>query len=134
MSACEKVRPFFERAAVVHVATLLPDGAPHSVPVWVGVEGEQLAVFMIEGSRKDRNLQGDPRIALSVTRPDEPFDMATVRGTVATRLTGEAAMRVVDRIAVAYTGAAYEQRTGLVAYLIEPTAAWAHDYSSDPAA
>ena len=28
----------FEGANQAHVATLLPDGSPHSVPVWVGVE------------------------------------------------------------------------------------------------
>jgi PPOX class probable F420-dependent enzyme len=130
MSSWESVRPYFERAAVVHVATLLPDGAPHSVPVWVGVEGDRLAFFMEEDSLKDRNLRRDPRVALSVTRPDQPLDMATVRGRAVERLTGDAAMEVVDRIAQAYTGGPYDIRSGMTVFLIEADRHWANDYSA----
>ena len=114
----------------MHAATLLPDGAPHSVPVWVGVEGDRLAFFMEEDSLKDRNLRRDPRVALSVTRPDEPLDMATVRGRAVERLTGDAAMEVVDRIAQVYTGRPYDIRLGMTAFLIEADRHWANDYSA----
>ncbi len=123
------VRPYFERTAVAHVATLLPDGAPHSVPVWVGVEGDRLAFFTEEGSRKDVDLRRDPRIALSITHPDQPLDMAFVRGRVVERIEGEEAMALVDRIAERYTGAPYEIRTGFVAFLIQPEVCWSRDYT-----
>ncbi|MFS0734579.1 TIGR03618 family F420-dependent PPOX class oxidoreductase [Microbacterium sp. 1P10UB] len=129
MSSWETVRPYFARGALAHIATLLPDGAPHSVPVWVGVEGDRVAVFMVEDSRKDRNLQRDPRVALSTTRPDQPLDMATVRGRVVERITGEPAMEVVDRIARLYTGADYDVRSGMTVFLIEPERSWSQDYS-----
>ncbi|GAA3658737.1 TIGR03618 family F420-dependent PPOX class oxidoreductase [Microbacterium marinilacus] len=128
-SGWASVRRYFATNAVAHVATILPDGSPHSVPVWVGVEGEQLAIFMIAGSRKDKNLQGDPRLALSVTSPDDPLDMATVRGRAVRRIEGEDALPIVDRIAHGYTGEPYELRSGLVAFLIEPQVCWARDYS-----
>jgi PPOX class probable F420-dependent enzyme len=128
----QAVRPYFERAAVAHVATLMPDGSPHSVPVWAGVEGDEIAIFAVAGSRKDRNIQGDPRVAISVTHPDQPFDMAFVRGSVSRRLEGEEAMPIVDRLAVAYTGRPYELRTGLAAFLIRPETTWAHDYTGEP--
>lgn len=130
MSDWNDVRPYFDRPVVAHIATLLPDGAPHSVPVWVGVEGEELAVFMEEGSRKDRNLQRDPRIALSVTDPEEPLSMAEVRGRVARRLTGEAAQELVDRIALKYTGEPYDIRSGMAAFLIRPERFRARDYTA----
>lgn len=129
MATWESTRPYFERAAVAHLATLLPDGAPHSVPVWVGVEGDGLAVFMIEGSRKDENLQRDPRVAISVTNPENPLDMASVRGVATRRLVGTEAMEVVDRIAVAYTGEQYEMRSGLAAFLIRPEKLQVQNYS-----
>lgn len=124
------VRRYFDRAAVVHIATLLPDGSPHSVPVWVGLEGDLLAVFMETDSRKDRNLQADPRVALSTVNPDEPLDMATVRGSVVQRIEGEDAMPIIDRIAERYTGGPYDVRSGLVAYLVRPTRHWANDYTA----
>jgi PPOX class probable F420-dependent enzyme len=125
------VRPYFERVTVAHVATLMPDGAPHSVPVWVGVEGEGLAFFMEEGSRKDVNLGADPRIAFSITNPDNPLDMAFVRGHVTRRLDGEEAMAIVDRIAEKYTGGPYDLRAGMVAYLVAPDVSWARDHSDE---
>ena len=124
-------RPYFERAAVVHVATIRPDGAPHSVPVWIGLEGERLAMFTQEGSPKDEHLGRDPRVALSVTNPAEPLDRAIVRGRAVRRITGEEAQAVVDRIAEKYTGEPYDVRSGLVVYEIEPDVASAHDYSAD---
>lgn len=130
MTSWSDVRPAFERAAVCHLATLLPDGAPHSVPVWVGVEGDRLAVFMQEGSRKDANIQRDPRVALSITNPREPLEMAEVRGRATERLTGAAAQEIVDRIAVKYTGAPYELRSGMTVFLVTPERQSAHDYSA----
>jgi PPOX class probable F420-dependent enzyme len=124
------VRRYFETTAPVHIATLLPDGGPHVVPVWMGVEGEQLAFFTETGSRKDRSLQDDPRVAVSVTAPDQPLDMAFVRGRAVRRLEGDAAFEVVDRIAHLYTGAPYDVRSGMVVYLIEPEVSWANDYSA----
>ena len=43
-----------------HIATLLPDGAPHSVPVWAGWEGDLLVFITGPGSRKARNVARDP--------------------------------------------------------------------------
>jgi PPOX class probable F420-dependent enzyme len=131
MTDWDGARALFDRAAVAHVATLLRDGSPHSVPVWVGVEGDSLAFFMLDGSTKDRNLRRDPRVALSITDPDEPLRMAAVRGRAETRLEGDAAQRIVDRLAVKYTGKPYFQRSGNVAYLVTPESAWAQDYSGD---
>lgn len=125
----DDVRPYFLRRAVAHVATLLPDGSPHSVPVWVGVEGAHLAFFSLADSRKDENLRADPRIAFSVTHPDNPLDMATVRGRVVRRIDGDAAMPIVDRIAERYTGERYDIRSGLVAFLVQPDVCWARDYT-----
>jgi PPOX class probable F420-dependent enzyme len=125
-----EVRPYFDRDVVVHAATLMPDGAPHSVPVWVGIEGDSIAFFMETGSRKDKNLAADPRVAMSVTNPGNPLDMAFIRGRATRRLEGDEAMVIVDRIAQRYTGRPYTLREGLVAYLVEPDVTWARDHSA----
>ncbi|MDB5059912.1 MAG: pyridoxamine 5-phosphate oxidase-related FMN-binding protein, partial [Chloroflexi bacterium] len=39
----DAVRALFDAHNYAHVATVLPDGGPHSVPVWVGLEGSQIA-------------------------------------------------------------------------------------------
>ncbi len=125
----ESVRPYFERRQVAHVATVLADGSPHSVPVWVGTEADAVVFFSLAGSLKDRSLQSDPRVALSVTDPDNMLSHAAVRGRVRRRIDGDAALPYVDRLARRYTGAPYELREGLVVFVVEPTRWWSRNYS-----
>lgn len=126
------VRRLLETDAVVHVATLTADGAPHVVPVWVDLHGEDdLTFFTLGGSPKDRHISRDPRVAFSVTDPAEPLSMASVRGEVVERIEGEAAMEVVDRISRVYTGEPYGERSGFVAFVVRPTSWWSNDFSDD---
>jgi nitroimidazol reductase NimA-like FMN-containing flavoprotein (pyridoxamine 5'-phosphate oxidase superfamily) len=66
----DEARALFAAPNIAHVATVLPDGGPHSVPVMIGVEGEYLAFFTSPTSRKGRNLAADDRIAISVVDRD----------------------------------------------------------------
>jgi PPOX class probable F420-dependent enzyme len=115
----DDVRALFEGANFAHIATTNPDGAPNSVPIWVGMEGARIAFFTQEGSRKARNLERDPRLALSIVALDNPYEMATVRGRVAELIRGDEGLEIVDRISHKYTGAPFEYRT-MTAYLVEP--------------
>jgi hypothetical protein len=57
-----------------------PDGGPHTVAVRIGPEGGRIAFLTNPTFLKARNLEHDPRVAISVTRHDQPFAMAEVRG------------------------------------------------------
>ncbi len=113
-----EVRTLFEGPNYAHLATVLPSGAPHSVPVWTGVEGERVVFFTQPQSRKARNLERDPRVAFSITDHEQPYRMAQVRGRVVDTVEGEEALEIIDRLAVKYTGEAFPMRSGVV-YLIE---------------
>jgi len=110
----------FSSDAVAHLATLQQDGSPRVTPIWADLDGEHVVFFAETSSLNARNIQRDPRVALSMTNPRKPLDMASVRGEVIERLEGEQAMEVVDRIARKYTGEAYDQRSGLVAFRMRP--------------
>lgn len=114
------VRRVLESTVVAHLATVLPDGAPHSVPLWVTTVGERIAFLTGPDSRKARNLRRDPRVALSLTPADNPFEPVTVRGRVVEWLEGDAAWEIVDRIAMKYIGQAYPREQERVIALIEP--------------
>jgi PPOX class probable F420-dependent enzyme len=116
----DDVRALFEGRNIAHVATLLPDGAPHSVPVWAAIEGDRIAFLTSPNSRKGRNLGHDPRVAISITDATAPTTMAQVRGRVAERLEGDAAWEVIDRISHKYIGAPYPLREDRVVFLVEP--------------
>jgi PPOX class probable F420-dependent enzyme len=112
------VRTLFEGQNNGHVATVLPDGAPHTVPVWVGVEDGQVVFLTGPQSRKARNLARDPRVAISVTDRENPFWMAQVRGR-ARRLDGAAAWAIIDRMSHKYVGAPYPRTEERVIFVVE---------------
>ncbi|HYI18538.1 MAG TPA: PPOX class F420-dependent oxidoreductase [Solirubrobacteraceae bacterium] len=115
----DDIRAFFRAPNLMHVATILPDGAPHSVPVWCRLEEGRIAFFTQPGSRKARNLARDPRLAISAVMHDNPYAMVQIRGRVAETLEGDAALEVIDRLSDDYTGEPFGMRSGIV-YLVEP--------------
>ena len=115
----EDVRRLLGQPCTAHLATLMPDGSPHSVPLWVGIEGEHVSFLTSPDSRKARNIDRDPRVAISLTGPDRPNDMAYLRGRVVERLDDDAGWAIIDRLAEKYVGGPYPLRTGRVAFLVE---------------
>ena len=84
------IRRLLERPDYAHIATLLPDGGPHSVPVWIDVEGrDELVVLTSPGSRKARNVKRDPRVAISITDLDQPYASVLIRGQVTQLIDGD---------------------------------------------
>jgi PPOX class probable F420-dependent enzyme len=114
------VRTVLDGTSIAHLASVLPDGAPHSVPVWVGTHGDHVVILTGPNSRKARNLRRDPRIALSVTPAGNPFQPVIIRGRVVEWLEGDAAWEIVDRIAMKYIGGPYSRAEERVVALIEP--------------
>jgi PPOX class probable F420-dependent enzyme len=100
----DDVRALFEGANYVHLATLMPDGSPHSVAIWAGVEGDNVVFFTQEGSVKAKNIARDPRVALSITDHDNPYKTAQLRGRVVEVRGLEAADVLADELGVRYTG------------------------------
>lgn len=114
-----EIRELLEAPNFVHLATVLPDGSPHSVPVWARLEGDRIAFFTQTQSRKARNLEQDGRVAISVCDERNPYRNAQIRGRVVETLEGEPALEVIDRISQDYVGAPFPMRSGVV-YLVEP--------------
>lgn len=101
------VRPFLEGTALAHVATIGPDGAPRTSPVWIGTHEDRVVFLTGNRGRKYRNLRADPRIALSLAPPENDFMPVILRGRVVGWVEDEARWPIIDEIAVRYTGAPY---------------------------
>ncbi|AHH99106.1 hypothetical protein KALB_5745 [Kutzneria albida DSM 43870] len=114
------VRRVLDGTPIAHLASVLPDGAPHSVPVWIGTHGDHVVILTGPGSRKARNLRRDPRVALSLTPADNPFQPVILRGRIVEWLEGDAAWEIVDRISTKYIGGPYSREEQRVVALIEP--------------
>jgi len=116
----EKAKKLIDRPNFAHLATLMPDGSPQSVPVWIGREGERIVVCTGEGSLKARNTRRDPRVALSIVDFANPYDEVQIRGRVIERRP-DPELKVLDPISNKYTGKPFPMRSpeGRVALIIE---------------
>jgi PPOX class probable F420-dependent enzyme len=114
------VRRVLDGTSLAHLATVLPDGSPHTVPLWAGTHGDHIVFLTGPHSRKARNLRRDPRVALSLTPADNPFQPVIVRGRVVEWLEGDAAWEIIDQISTKYTGQPYSRGEERVVALIEP--------------
>jgi PPOX class probable F420-dependent enzyme len=103
MTSLETQSDLFERNVFAHVATILPDGSPHVVPVWVDYDGEHLIVSGQRSDRRTRNLEHNPAVAVSIMDPDNPYRSLLVHGR-ATEITTEGARSFVERMARKYWG------------------------------
>ena len=93
----------FQKQAFAHLATLMPDGRPQVTPVWCDFDGHNVLINTAVGRQKDRNLQRDGRVALSILDPDNAYRYLEVRGRVVER-TERGADAHIDKMAKKYLG------------------------------
>ena len=70
------------KPAFAHLATVNADGSPQVTPVWVDFDGTNVVINTAKGRLKDRNMKRDPRVALAVSDPANPYRYVQVRGRV----------------------------------------------------
>ncbi len=68
LQADPEVRRAFRDVPSAHMATLLPDGSPHVVPLWFVWLDEAVYVTCRAGSQVARNLERDPRATVEIDR------------------------------------------------------------------
>ena len=70
--------------------------------MWVDVDDGQVIVNTAIGRLKERNVRRDPRVALSMTDFENPYDWAEIRGRVVELVEGEPAEATIDALAKKY--------------------------------
>lgn len=115
-----EVRRFLDGASIAHLATIGPDGSPHSTPVYVGTHDDAVVVFTGPDTRKARNLRRDPRLALSIATAENPFEPVVVRGRVVNWICGDEAWQIIDRIVAKYVDRPYPRDDQRVVLVIAP--------------
>jgi PPOX class probable F420-dependent enzyme len=93
----------FKKKAFAHLATVMPDGKPQVTPIWVDYDGRNVVFNTAEGRQKDKNLQRDARVAMSILDPDNPYRYLEVRGRIVER-THAGADQHIDAMAKKYLG------------------------------
>jgi PPOX class probable F420-dependent enzyme len=124
MTIPEEYHDLFERPVVATISTILPDGSPHAVPVWVDFDGEYVLVVTRKGGRKHRNLERRPDASLTLVDPENQYRYLMLKGE-ATELTEDGAFEVLDRLTQRYWGIdeyPYEREEPRILVRIRPDA------------
>jgi PPOX class probable F420-dependent enzyme len=93
----------FRKKAFANLVTLMPNGSPQVTPVWVDFDGRHVLINTAAGRQKDKNLQRDARVAMSIMDPENPYRYLEVRGRVTERTTAGADEHI-DALARKYLG------------------------------
>jgi PPOX class probable F420-dependent enzyme len=99
----EGYEDLLKSTALAHVATLGPHSEPQSNPVWFDWDGEHVKFSQTKARQKYRNLQRDPRIALSIVDPENPYRYLEIRGEV-TRVEEDLNIDFISSMAKKYLG------------------------------
>ncbi len=99
----EKYLDLFDKKAFGSFGTLMPDGSPQVTPVWVDHEGDTVLVNTAKGRQKDKNIQRDPRVSITLIDPENPYRYLEIRGRVV-EMTDRGAKDHIDKMAKKYLG------------------------------
>lgn len=80
----DRYHDLFAKPTFAHLATQDPSGCPHVTPVWIDLsdDGERLLVNTERDRRKERNVQRDPHVGVSMVDPDDPYRRFGAMGRV----------------------------------------------------
>ena len=92
-----------------HLATLQPDGGPKVEPVWLGREGDRVLVATDERTLKGRNMQRDPRVAISIIALENPYEQVLIRGRVV-EIRPDRELAGLDALSHKYLGRPFPRR------------------------
>ena len=89
--------------ALAHIATVGPKGEPQTSPVWFDWDGTHLRFSQTTTRQKYRNLEREPRIAISIVDPTNPYRYIEIRGTVE-RLEPDPDLSFINQMSKKYLG------------------------------
>jgi PPOX class probable F420-dependent enzyme len=106
MDLPEDLTDLLKSPSPCHLATLMRDGSPHMTQTWVDTDGEHILINTVEGFQKVRNIERDPRVALTVSDPGRPSRYFAIKGRVL-GITKDGAADHIEQLAQRYLGRPY---------------------------
>ena len=101
---------FLRRPYPAVIASVRPDGSPHTAATWYDWEDDGRVLLNMEATRSRlRFMRNDPRVALTVLEHGNWYRHVSLTGVV-DRIEADAELRDIDRLAIRYTGAPYGRR------------------------
>ena len=93
-------------SSTCYIATTMPDGSPQLTQTWADTDGTHVVINTVVGYQKSRNIDRDPRVAVTVSDPANPSRYFAVRGRVV-EATTEGGAEHIEALAQRYLGGPY---------------------------
>jgi PPOX class probable F420-dependent enzyme len=106
MDLPEGLVALLRQPSLCFVTTLMPDGAPQITQTWVDTDGEHVLINTVQGFQKVKNVERDPRVAVSISDPSRSSRYYAVRGRVV-NVTTDGGAEHIEALAQRYSGAPY---------------------------
>ena len=104
-----EVDEFLRRPNPAVVASLRPDGSPHTVATWYLWDGERVLLNMDESRLRLRFMRRDPRVALTVLDEGSWYRHVSLLGQ-AVEIVGDEGLADIDRLSLHYSGEPFRDR------------------------
>jgi PPOX class probable F420-dependent enzyme len=103
----DKVKELAQGKNYALVTTLMPDGQPQTLPLWVDADDEHLLLNTEVGRQRYKNLQRNPKVTVLIVEDGNWYSWAEVRGHLDGEIKGDDARAHIDALSRKYTGADY---------------------------
>ena len=108
------------RANPAVIATLMPDGRPHTAVTWYDWDGERILVNMAASRLRLDNMRRDTRVSVTVMDGADWYRQLTVFGRV-DEIRDDADLVHIDRLSLRYTRRTFRNRSrARISALIAP--------------
>ena len=104
-----EVDAFLAQANPAVVATIRPDGSPHTAATWYDWEVGRVLLNMKDTRRRLEHMRRDPRVALTVLGEESWYDHVSLLGRVVS-IEEDRDLSDIDRLALRYTGNPFRTR------------------------
>jgi PPOX class probable F420-dependent enzyme len=94
------------------LAVVRKNGAPHVVPIWFVLDGDDLIFTTGQDTVKGKAIRRDPRVALCVDDDDPPFSFVTIEGAASISRDLDELLRWAIRLGGRYMGADRAEQFG----------------------
>ncbi|MEM7346489.1 MAG: PPOX class F420-dependent oxidoreductase [Chloroflexota bacterium] len=99
----ESHKDLIESPIVSTLATITPEGRPHTTIIWRYFDGEVIRFITSRGLQKEKNMQAHPQISLMTLDPDNVGRYVEIRGVVED-ISETGAIEALNKMTQYYTG------------------------------
>lgn len=103
----DKVKQIAKGKNFAIVTTVMPDGSPQSLPLWIDADDEHLLINTEVHRQRYKNVQGNPKVTVLLLEDGNWYGYAEVRGHLDGEVRGPEARAHIDALSQKYNGTDY---------------------------